>query len=222
MTPAEVQAKLNAGYAKGARVLGSDYSVYRPSTAANPLTTLIIAQKAAISAKDYSWMKVNKPGELIWLCLMDGTLTRRGDYLVGASDTFFIASQLLNQPILCIKCNRKVRLMRMPGSVTVGALGYQGECATGMVDILGAAGASGAFGTGWSASILLKGRAEQTGSGLPGATRNVGWEVLLPSSIGVTIVESDVLVDDLGRKYSIQAAEESDVGWRLVTVEEHP
>ena len=217
-----MQARIYAGYAKGALKLGTDYGIYRPIAATNPLTSLIVTQKAALIAKDLSWMKVNKHGEMVWLCITDGRQTLTGDYLSSATEKFFIASQLLNQPILCIKCNRTVRLMRMPVSATIGAVAYQGECAASMQDILGAAGANGAFGTGWPASILLKGRAESTGSGLPGATRNVGWEVLLPSSIGVTIQESDVLIDDLGRKYSIQAAEQSDLGWRLVTVEEHP
>jgi hypothetical protein len=69
--------------------------------------------------------------------------------------------------------------------------------------------------------VLLKGRMENTGSDLPGATKNVGWQILLPASIPIIINASDMLVDDLGRRYAVQGAEQTDMGWRLTTVEEH-
>jgi len=213
MDAIKLQNKIYAGYGKAALRLGTDQVQYRPVGAGDPLATPFATIKASYNAEDMSYGKADKYGSSVWWGLFDGRLTQVGDYLVGMQGTYFIASQQLHLPIQCVQCNRRIRLTRMVDNGAVGAGGYRGVCATEAQDQLGALG--------WPASVLLKGRMENTGSDLPGATKNVGWQILLPASIPIIINASDVLVDDLGRRYAVQGAEQTDMGWRLTTVEEH-
>lgn len=211
MNAAQIQARIYAGYGKAALSLGTLYNQHRPSGAANPLATIRGTLHASFNAEDFGYKKPNKYGQPTWYGVFDGNVTQPGDYLVGAAGTFFIAAQQSHLPILLVECNRVVRVLRAPEVESVGAVSYSGACAADAVEVL----------TGWPASILLKGRAEPTGTGLPAATKNIGWQILLPPSIPITINASDILVDDLGRRYAVQGAEQTDLGWRIQSVEEH-
>ncbi|EJN07792.1 hypothetical protein [Herbaspirillum sp. YR522] len=213
MDALKLQDKIYSGYAKAAKRLGLVYTQFRPAGTGNPLATAAGTLNAAFNAEDMTYKRPDRYGDSVWYGLFDGRLTQPGDYLVNGTTIYFIASQQLHLPIQCVQCNRRIRLTRMPESSAVGAGGYRGNCAAEAVDVLGAEG--------WPASVLLKGRMENTGSNLPGATKNVGWQVLLPPSIPIIINASDTLIDDLGRRYAVQGAEQTDMGWRLTTVEEH-
>lgn len=221
MDAATIQGKIYAGYAKVALRLGLAYQQYRPSLAANPLSTARASLYASFNAEDFKYGKPNKYGDPLWYGVFDGSTTLPGDYLVGPGGTFFIAAQQLNLPILMVECNRQVRLLRVSAPSGVGAVGYSGQCATDSTDALGAGGANGSFGTGWPASILQGGRAEATGTGLPTTNKNAAWKILLPVSVPITMNASDILLDDLGRRYVVQGAELTDLGWRMQAVEEH-
>jgi hypothetical protein len=216
-----IQERIYAGYVKAARFLGLDYRIYRPVDAEAPLGNLIATIKASFTT-GFKYEKPNGYGTPTWTAMLDGSLTKAGDYCVrNGVTTYFIAAQQPLLPILAVECNRRVRLIRMPTESGVGATRYSGQCTAESVDMLGKAGLNGEFGTGWPASILLKGRSESTGTGLPATTKNVGWQILLPVSVPITIQSSDILIDDLGRRYAIHGAELTDLGWRLQAVEEH-
>jgi hypothetical protein len=74
--------------------------------------------------------------------------------------------------------------------------------------------------SGWPASIRLGGKGDKD-NGLPSDVKGAGYEILLPASVPITISESDILQDDIGRNYAIAAAELSDMGWRILATEEH-
>jgi hypothetical protein len=84
-----------------------------------------------------------------------------------------------------------------------------------MADLMGTTGAL------WPASILLGGRAQQSGNGLPSAVQQAGWKILLPPSVPVVLNAGDIATDDLGRRYALIAAELTDLGWRCMAQEVH-
>jgi hypothetical protein len=69
--------------------------------------------------------------------------------------------------------------------------------------------------TGWYASVLQGTKGEKNEVGLPGDVRNPWWLILLPQIPGVTLRTSDLVSDDIGRRYVISSAELTDLGWRL-------
>ncbi|VVE85015.1 hypothetical protein [Pandoraea sputorum] len=217
-----LQNRIYAGYAQAAKRLGLSYAQFRPTAAANPLATQRGSLLVAFNAEDMSYGKPNRYGDPVWYGLFDGRLTQTGDYLVGPGGTFFIASQQLHLPIQCVECNVTVRVSRVAAQTGVGAVGYGGPC--------GESGANGdsfligdASDAGWPASILLFGQREKSVSGLPSSSQQIGWRILLPKSVPQSVVfqASDTVSCSLGRRYVVQGAELTDMGWRLTTTELH-
>lgn len=219
-----LQSKIYQGYSKAAKRLGYQCDVFRPAGTADPLASSnrIAGMLASFNANDMGYKRPNLYGDPTWFGLYDGTVTRTGDYVRRAfdQDVFFVGEQQPHLPIVMIECNRKLRVIRNALPAGVGAVSYGGECTGSASDVLGQAGA-GTFGTGWPASILLGGRSENTGSGLPTTTKNAGWRILLPSSVPVVLNAGDIAIDDLGRRYAFQACELSSLGWRINATEEH-
>lgn len=219
MDAATLQNRIYQGYAKAAIRIGTLYNQYRPSTAADPLATQRGTIYTSFNAEDFGYSKPNKYGKPTWYALLDGTLTRPGDYLVGSQGTFFIAAQQLNLPILVVECNRSVRIARNAAPTTVGAVAYGGSNDSTAADNLGTSSAGNLL-TGWPASVLIGGRSDKMVTE-PMSVKSAGYQVLLPCSVPITISQGDVLHDDLNRRYSVYAAELTDLGWRLNVNEEH-
>lgn len=215
-----LQAKIYAGYAKAAKVIGIAYDQYRPASATQPLTNKIATVKMAVdSGKQYTFNSPNEYGDPTWLALIDDATVLPGDYLVGNNgglntNTYFIAGKQFLLPVLAIECNRSLHITRQAAVSGVGDVGYAGSTTAQEVDVLGTASAL------WPASILFGGKS-QIGVGLPAGVKNVGWRILLPPSANVTILAGDTAMDDLGRRYSIEGAESTDLGWRLSAQEVH-
>lgn len=221
MDATKLQTKIYKGYGQAAKRLGMPYAQYRPTGAGDPLATSIGTILTALNAEDMSYGKPNRYGAPVWYGLFDARTTQVGDYLVGSQGTFFIASQQLHLPIQVVECNRKVRISRAAAQPGVGAVGYGGPC--GDADDQYLIGDGSGVGSGWPASILLFGQREKAISGLPGSSQQVGWRILLPASIpsSVIIQAADTISDDIGRRYIVQGAELTDMGWRITTSELH-
>jgi hypothetical protein len=218
-----LQKKIYGGYASAALRVGPVYSLYRPGAAAgDPIVpaNLVAALPASFNAEDMAYARPRGYGKAAWYCLADGTQLRVGDYLVNGAGTYFIAAMQATLPILAVQCNRRVRIARMPNADGAGYQGYSGVVQSEEIDALGTGGADGSFASGWPASVLQGGGADGA-SLLPSGVKQAGVEILLPASAPVTISESDVIQDDLGRDYAIAGAELSPLGWRIVASEEH-
>lgn len=210
-----IQARVYAGYAKAANVIGLPYQQYRPLTANSPLGNLVATIKAAFdSSSTYKFTKPNEYGDPTWFALINDANVQTGDYLVGNGDVKFIAGKQFLLPVIAIDCNRSLKITRENAMSGVGAVGYGGNQPSNETDILGAGGNL------WPASILLGGKA-QAGLGLPAGVKNSGWQILLPPSVPITIMAGDIATDDLGRRYSVEAAESTDLGWRINASEVH-
>nr|DAH92555.1 MAG TPA: hypothetical protein [Caudoviricetes sp.] len=222
MDALKLRSKIYGGYDKASLRLGLDNVQYRPSGTGNPLATAGVTLKTSFNAQDMTYTKPNKYGIAVWYGLFDASQTQEGDYLVGPQGTFFIASQQLHLPIQLVQCNRKVFLSRTSISSSAGAVDYGGP--TGSADDTILLGGSGTVAdTGWPASILLFGQRERNLSEIPSSVQQIGWRIILPPSVpaSVVITAADILTDDLGRRYAVQGAESTDMGWRMTCTELH-
>lgn len=210
MDAAALRSKIYGGYAKAATRIGQSYIHYRPTAALTPLSTALPSIFASFNAEDFTYGRPNKYGKPTWFGVFDGGLTAVGDYLVGPEGTFFIAAQQIHLPILCVECNRTIKIMRPQQQTGVGAVGYGGDIAANETVLM----------SGWPASVLQGTKGEKGDSVLPGDTRNPWWSILLPSFAGVTIRSRDVITDDLNRRYVVSSAELTDLGYRLTAMQE--
>ncbi len=209
-----IQQRVYAGYAKAANVIGLPYQQYRPLSAAAPLGNPIATIKAAFdSTPNYKFTTPNEYGDPSWFALINDASVQTGDYLVGNGDVKFIAGKQFLLPVIAIDCNRSVKITRENTVGSVGAVGYSGNQPLQEIDVLGAGGNL------WPASILFGGKSQITG--LPAGVKNVGWRILLPPSVPITIMAGDIATDDLGRRYAIDGAELTDLGWRISAQEVH-
>jgi len=210
-----IQARVYAGYAKAANVIGLPYQQYRPLSANAPLSNLISTIKAAFdSTPNYKFTTPNEYGDPSWFGLINDASVLTGDYLISTNDIKFIAGKQFLLPVIAVDCNRKVKIVRQSVENNVGAVSYGGMIPAKEVEILGT---TNNF---WPASILVGGKS-QTGVKLPGDTKQAGWRVLLPPSVPVTLNYGDIIIDDLDRRYVIESAEFTDLGWRIGAVEQH-
>jgi hypothetical protein len=215
-----IQARVYAGYAKAAKVIGIAYDQYRPLSAALPLGNKVSTVLMALdSGTTFTFKSPNEYGDPTWLALINDATVQTGDYLVGNNGginpgIYFIAGKQFLLPVLAIECNRSVRITRENTVTGVGAVAYSGKLPSTETDVLGAPGAM------WPASILAGGRKE-AGVNLPAGTKNAGWKMLLPPSVPIVILAGDMVTDDLGRRYAVDGAELTDLGWRINANEVH-
>lgn len=207
MDSTTLQTRIYKGYSQAAKRIGPVYSLYRPTSAANPIAsaTLLGTLNASFNAEDMTYSRPNKYGKPTWFCLVDGTQTRVGDYLINNTQTFFIAAMQPTLPILAVDCNRKINVLRPQQQSGFGAQGYGGDTAASETSLM----------TGWPASVLQGTKGEKNEVNLPGDVRNPWWQILLPSYPGVIIGTSDIITDDISRRYIVSSAELTDLGWRI-------
>jgi hypothetical protein len=200
-----IQALVYRGYAISAAKIGLPYAQYRPDSADltnwSPIATLL----ASFNAEDMKYSKPNKYAKPTWYVLIDGSQTQVGDYLIGSGGTFFIAAQQAILPILAVECNRVLSFARPQAQAQVGAVtNYEGNT-TALQTPLAA---------GWPASVLQGTKGEKNEVNLPGDVRNPWWAILLPAIPGVTLRTTDLIEDDLGRRYILSSVELTDLGYR--------
>ncbi len=216
MDAATINQKIYSGRAKAALRLGFDYQVYRPLIAGTPTNNLVTTLKASFNSGDNNYKKPNLPGDAIWFGDFDANQTLAGDYLINSAknSTYFIAGQQSLLPIICINCNQTVKITRKNTQTSVGALGYNGRTPANESVILGAI-------TQWPCSILFGGQRKTNPVGLPQGISEAGWRVMLPPSVPVTLLAGDIITDNLGRRFTIEGAEITDLGWQLNATEVH-
>lgn len=190
MDGARIQALAYRGMGKAAQRIGLPFDVYRPAGATNPMDAgNKVATLPAHFTADGGYTKPDGYGSATRQAMLDGAQVAVGDYLAGEGGPYFIAAKQPLLPILAVSCDRTV-------SITQG-------------------GAS-PVAVGWPASVLLSGSGGANAlEMLPGAPANPLWRLLLPAVPGLTFNVADLVTDDLLRSYFIEAAELTDLGWRI-------
>jgi hypothetical protein len=199
--------KIYEGRAQAARRIGHECTIYRP--VGNAWQMYLGSLKCALST-DGAYKRPALYGKPVWYGDLDGRQTRPGDYLERSIDgaIWFIAAQQSLLPIVMIECPRSVSLARQSAVTGVGAVSYSGVIAPSTLVTL------------WPASLLI---ASSGGPavGLPGDSNEASWRALLPVTFPVEPESSDILTDDLGRRFEVTGAELTALGWRLSANELH-
>jgi len=201
----KLQNRVYKGYQKAALRIGPIFNLYRPTDPLAPIGGPIAVLNASFNAEDMTYGRPNKYGKPTWFCLVDGTQTQVGDYLINGDKTFFIAAQQTILPILAVDCNRTIDVIRPQQQTGVGAVGYGGDTDANETPLM----------TGWPASVLQGTKGEKGEVNLPGDVRNPWWQVLMPAFPGVVIRTADIVTDDLDRRYVVSSPELTDLGWRM-------
>lgn len=207
MDSVKLQKKVYSGYAKAALRIGPIFNLYRPTDPLAPISSPIASLNASFNAEDMTYGRPNKYGKPTWFCLVDGTQTQVGDYLINDDKTYFIAAQQTILPILAVDCNRTINVLRPQQQMGEGLLGYGGDTDENETPLM----------TGWPASVLQGTKGEKGEVNLPGDVRNPWWQMLFPAFPGVNLRTADIITDDLQRRYVISSAELTDLGWRCTS-----
>ncbi|PRP68704.1 hypothetical protein BUE93_20785 [Chromobacterium amazonense] len=211
MNGTKLNAKVWAGYAKAAKKIGTPYQHYRPSSASNPLAAgnRLADLPVSLNAEDPRFARPNVYGKPTWYAIADGSQLKVGDYIVGIEGTLFVAALQQLLPIFMVDCNRTISILRETRADGFGQLPYGGDTPDIEQPLM----------AGWPASVLQGPKGEKNETGLPGDVRTPWWAILLPAWPTVTIRTSDIITDDLGRRYIVSSAELTDLGWRLTATQ---
>jgi hypothetical protein len=207
MNGRKLQDRLYRGLGQSARRVGQSADAFRPDGAFNPLdkrNRFLKLPVAFISAKGNA-NRTNGYGEALWHGVLDASYTRPGDYLVLGPTRFFIASQDHILPVLCVRANHIITIVR-PNMQTVTATNVYGGYTSG---------SSVTLMERWPASVLSENRSSIAEAHLPTDQVIPYWTVLLPAVARVTLSPGDLITDDLGRTAAITGSELTDLGWRI-------
>jgi hypothetical protein len=205
----KLQDKIHIGYGKAAKRIGFDYQQFRATSAYNPLTSTALQTLSASFTTNFKYSAPNKYGQATWLGLFDGRSFEPGDFLVGHQGTFFIAAMQDTLPIYCVQTNRVVSVLRVGMDAGVGLGGWASDTPANEAILM----------QGWPASVLQGTKGESNPTNLPGDVRTPWWLILMPAWPGVVLRTSDIVRDELGRKYVISSAELTDMGWRITAMQ---
>ena len=144
---------------------------------------------------------------LCWSGVFDCAYTKPGDYLVGQSATFFVASQEPLQPVVCVRTNRVITVLRAPADRRPGMAQYGGKGHGPVVPFL----------SDWPVSLLMLSTGRRSLARLPGDGTAAQCQMLLPPlpNADLGIEATDQVVDDRGISYVVDAVEETSLGWRV-------
>jgi hypothetical protein len=205
--PVKLQDRIHWGLNIAARAVGADADVYRPSGFAEPLApeNRYLRLRAAFTARDGKFAHPNAYGDALWYGIFDAAYTRSGDYLVQADSVWFIAAQQRLVPVLCVQTNRVVSFSRPAAPSSTGVNTYGGVITATNEVLL----------TNWPASVLGVVGKGHPSADLPSDSLVPYWTVLLPAIPGITLLPSDLMIDDLARNAAVVATELTDLGWRI-------
>ncbi|MCW3477658.1 hypothetical protein [Limobrevibacterium gyesilva] len=221
MGAGRVQDMVRRGLGRAAMALGEPCDAFRPDGARAPVTAAnrFLRLPASFAPPGEGYARPPAYGQALWWGIFDAAYTRPGDYLRrGDGAVWFIASQEPLLPVLCVRAERVVDLLRPAGAVQPGLNSYGGVVLAAAETLL----------AGWPASVLAGGGGGGGGgggmrdAGLPGEAPAGSWVVLLPAVAGVALRRGDLMTDDLGRTGVVASAELSAPGWRLVVKQAAP
>ena len=202
-----LQDRLSRGMGAAARVFGLPYDVFRPHGVCAPMASerRVLRMHAAFDGGDPGYRRP-RGYERALRGTFDADCVRVGDYLVGERGVLFIAGLPALARPLCVLTTGVIDVVRPLGAGLPGLNGYGGVVEERLRAVL----------SGWPAQVL-DGVAGMRGA-LPADVGLPGWSVLLPVT-PVSIHASDVLRDEVGRRFVVRVAERSELGWRLVVRE---
>ncbi|MBU9823191.1 hypothetical protein J1782_25195 [Rahnella sp. BCC 1045] len=210
MDAAKLRNKVYIGYGKAAQRIGYVAQQFRAASAFNPLQTTPLQSLNASFTTNFNYSAPNKYGQATWLGVFDGRQFVVGDFLSSPEDgVFFVAAMQTTLPIYCVQANRTISVLRTSQEDAGGVIGYGGTTAENEVALM----------TGWPASILNGTKGEKSPVNLPADAKTPWYLLLFPSYGDIILRTSDVITDDIGRRYIVSSAELTDMGWRVTAMQ---
>jgi hypothetical protein len=202
-----LQDRLHLGLGLSARNIGQSADAFRPRGPFSPLDAQnrFLRLPAAFVSTRGSDTRTNIYGEALWHGIFDASYTRPGDYLVLKSGTFFVASQEPLLPILCVKTNRTISIVRPNMQTITAGNSYGGYTPASSTTLL----------EDWPASVLGENRSSASSANLPTDQAVSYWNVLIPAACRVILSPGDFISDDLNQAAVVASSELTDLGWRL-------
>ena len=207
MNGRKLQDRLYWGLGLSARHIGQSADAFRPKGPFAPLdkqNRFLRLPVAFVSAKG-NGASTNVYGEALWHGVFDASYTRSGDYLILETGNFFVASQAPLLPVLCVKANRIITIVRPNMQTNTASNAYGGYTSGGSATLI----------EGWPASVLGESRSSASVTDLPTDQAVPYWNVLLPAIAHVILSPGDLVTDDLNRTAVIAGSELTDLGWRI-------
>ena len=209
MRDGRVSGKVWRGLGMAARVTGETMDAYRPTDTDDPLraTNRFLRLPALLVRPRLRSVRAGGYGEAFWEGVFDAAYTRPGDYLVQPDGgIWFVAAQPPMQAPLCVRTLRRLSFVRPSGPVSAGATSYGGVAPGTASDVL----------TNWPAAMAMPGADGEIELATAATLPQAMWLVLLPPLEWLGVLPGDMMTDDLGRAGVVNAAEYTDLGWRLM------
>lgn len=206
MDAATLQNRIYKGYDKAAQRIGIDFTIYRSTTAIDPISPDNI-QGTIKASFNVSWNyeRASKYANSVWQLVADGTLLQPFDYLKSATQIYFVAGKQLILPMLAVSCNQSIDIKRPVGPSGKGYQGYSAfEDSTAETIYRDC-----------PASYLQGTRGTNNPNDLPTDAKMPWFIVLLPMLGGQLIQTGDFLENSFGVRHMVSSAELTDLGWRL-------
>ena len=213
MDAATLQQRIYKGYRLAAQRIGYPFTLYRPQSVNNPIVQANVIG-APLNASftvgaGFNYNKFGKHEDVIWGCLVDGTQTQPGDYLVSTDrkQTYFIAAQQDELPILTVLCSHVLSVSRAAAPAVLGTNTYSGATLAGQNPVI----------TSWPGSLTMQKHAAYPDAQLPMDIPSPLFNILLPHFAGADIRSSDIITDDNNpnRRYTVAGTELTALGWRI-------
>jgi hypothetical protein len=209
MNRAAAQAKLYAGYGKIGTDLGVLTTVYRPTTANNPITPLNVADDILVRfdpKPDFSTVLVNTFAKPVWYGGFNATNNIEGDIFITEDGAiYYLASLQSLVPPMMVRCNKTVDFYR-PAKDYQSPYKYSGNTAN--------AGKGAPLALQWPISMLQGTKGEKSQLNLPEDTRQPWYSCLIPVIPNVSFKTNDVLFDENDDRYILSSIELTELGYR--------
>ena len=209
MNGALLQSRINHGYAMAANQIGTAHTWYR---AATPLTPLQPVNSLGTLPASFNigGQYLNQPKADVWLwqALADGSQLQIGDYLVGAETWCIVGMQAL-MPIMALRCTDSISISRA-GPISQTADGAQQstvQVASGIPCYVQVKRDKG-----FSAPAGYQGGATNTSAPMPDWLVYVGLGGVTPAGF---IKDGDIITNQVGDQWKVDAASTSTVIWQL-------
>jgi len=206
MNGTTLNAKIQRGYAIAAGKIGVSHAWYRPSSALTPFATQFGSLNAAFNVAGL-FAKQTQADQIFWQAIADGSQLAIGDYLVGPHTWCIVGLEPL-MPVIAMRCTDTVSISRSTEvfSATDGLTQTLTQIAAGMPCYIQLKKDKG-----YSAPVAFP-APTNTSAPMPEWIVYIGLGGITPDGF---IQEGDLIQDENGNHWKVDAASNSTLTWQL-------
>jgi len=141
--------------------------------------------------------------------VLDQAYIMPGDYLVGSSGTYLVATNEPPAPVLGVQCNEVITLWRTATPAVAGINPYGAVLLRDARVVL----------SGYPAALIPGGVSDRGRVGLPDDTKLPGYVLVVAAVDGAGPLVADIVRDGRGRQFVVDAAARFGGVWRLALTE---